>query len=243
MIPGYVWHITHRCHDRRFLLRFDCDRKTWLAWIYRARMKYGLRILNYAVTSNHIHLVVYNDGRHDVIPRAILLAASRTALEYNERKGRSGAFWEGNYHATAVETETHLQKCLVYVDLNMVRAGVVEHPAEWPFCGWQEISGQRGRRCLIDQDLLMTFLGIRDGARLRAVYQSWITEALSRRDLAREPMWTESIAVGGAAFINEIKSELGIRVEHRETTGGGDTYVLREEGADYFAIFHPKKVK
>jgi len=51
------------------------------------------------------------------------------AQESNERKGRKGAYWEDRYHATAIETGEHLLRCLVYVDLNMVRAGVVKHPS------------------------------------------------------------------------------------------------------------------
>jgi len=37
------------------------------------------------------------------------------------------------YHATAVESGGHLTRCMVYIDTNMVRAGVVSHPAMWPF--------------------------------------------------------------------------------------------------------------
>ena len=50
------------------------------------------------------------------------LIAGRTAQEYNQRKGKQGAFWEDRYHATATETDEHLHRCLIYVDLNMVRA-------------------------------------------------------------------------------------------------------------------------
>jgi len=42
---------------------------------------------------------------------------------------RKGAFWEDRYHATAVEKERHLIRCMIYIDLNMVRAGVVDHPS------------------------------------------------------------------------------------------------------------------
>ena len=54
------------------------------------------------------------------------------------------------YHATAVETDSHLIQCLVYVDLNMVRAGVVKHPVEWPSNGYNEIMEPRKRYGLID---------------------------------------------------------------------------------------------
>ncbi len=47
--------------------------------------RFGLRILNYAVTSNHIHLLVIDSGR-EVIPKSIQLIAGRSAQEYNKRK-------------------------------------------------------------------------------------------------------------------------------------------------------------
>lgn len=233
LIPGYVWHITHRCHNREFLLRFDRDRKLWMDLMYLATQKYGLHILDYAVTSNHIHLLVYADGRRHVIPRSILLAASQTALNYNRRKGRTGAFWEGNYHATAVETGSHFQNCLVYIDLNMVRAGVVEHPEDWLFCGFQEIDGRRARKCLIDKRLLSELTGVSDAAKLRAVYRDWIETALEAKDLSRKSMWTEAVAVGKDAFIEKIRADLGLKVIYREKCPDGAGFVLKDPIASY----------
>nr|WP_275889033.1 transposase [Desulforhopalus vacuolatus] len=124
-ILGQVWHLTHRCHKRDFLLKLKMDRRNWVQWLYAAKKRYGLVILNYCVTSNHIHLLVQDVGKRDVIPRSLQLIAGRTGQEYNMRKKRKGAFWEDRYHSTAVETEQHLLRCLVYIDCNMVRAGVV----------------------------------------------------------------------------------------------------------------------
>lgn len=238
LLPGYVWHITHRCHNRAFLLRFARDRGAWVEWIYRARIKYGLRVLAYAVTSNHIHLLVYADGREDVIPRSILLAASRVALDYNRRKDRSGAFWEDSYHATAVETGKHFRECLVYIDMNAVRAGIVGHPADWPFCGFQEISGKRARKCLIDMKLLMDLLGLDSPDKLRSRYQEWIQEVLASGDLKRKPIWTENVAVGNKEFIERIHGELGIRATHRELVSEAESFVLREPQVLYLPYGH-----
>ena len=55
-IPGYIWHITHRCHKRESLFKFSRDRNRWLHLLFEARKRYGMSILNYVVTSNHIHL-------------------------------------------------------------------------------------------------------------------------------------------------------------------------------------------
>lgn len=128
-IPGLIWHITHRCHKKEFLLKFARDRRRWLHWLYEAKKQFGTRILNYNVTSNHIHLLIQDGGSRETLPKTIQMIAGRTAQEYNIRKKRKGAFWEDRYHATAVQDDNHLIRCLVYIDLNMVRAGVVRHPS------------------------------------------------------------------------------------------------------------------
>ena len=40
---------------------------------------------------------------------------------------------EDRYHAAAIESGKYFLNCLVYIDLNMVRAGIVEHSPEWGF--------------------------------------------------------------------------------------------------------------
>ncbi|MDA3902498.1 MAG: transposase [Desulfuromusa sp.] len=158
-LPGHVWHITHRCHKQNFLLKFALDRRAWVRWLFEARKRYGLCILNYMVTSNHIHLLVKDTGRGE-IPKSMQLVAGRVAQEFNQRKTRKGAFWEDRYHATAVDTDHHLARCLTYIDLNMVRAGIVEDPADWPESGYTELMQVRQRYNLLDQDELGALFGM-----------------------------------------------------------------------------------
>ncbi len=49
-VQGHVWHITHRCHQQQFLFRFSRDRERWLYWLFQARKRYQLCVLNYVVT-------------------------------------------------------------------------------------------------------------------------------------------------------------------------------------------------
>ncbi len=94
-----------------------------MEWLLEAKKRYGVSILNYSVTSNHIHLIVRDHKGGEAIARLVQLIAGRTGQEFNQRKRRKGAFWEDRYHATAVEGDSHLVRYMVYVDLNMVRAG------------------------------------------------------------------------------------------------------------------------
>ncbi|SMC96748.1 REP element-mobilizing transposase RayT [Desulfocicer vacuolatum DSM 3385] len=232
-LPGHVWHITHRCHKKEFLLKFARDRRRWVAWLFEARKRYGLKILNYIVTSNHIHLLVDGRGRH-VIPESIRLIAGRTAQEYNQRKKRNGAFWEDRYHATAVQQDDHLIKCLTYIDLNMVRAGIVKHPSEWEFSGYNEIQNPRQRYRIIDYEALKNLFGFSDLNHMKESHQKWIDEALKNDSLKRETHWTQSVAVGGKTFLQSVKEDLNHNVQGRSvaSTESG-SFQLREAQTSY----------
>jgi putative transposase len=88
------------------------------------------------VTSNHVHLLAFDNGGRNVIPDSIRLVAGRTGQECNVRKDRKGAFREDRYHATVVEKNRYLRQSITYIDMNMVCAGEVEHPTQWEFCGY-----------------------------------------------------------------------------------------------------------
>jgi putative transposase len=116
-ISGYAWHLTHRCHKREFLLKFAKDKQRWLYWLFEAKKRFGLCVLNFTVTSNHVHLLIYDTGNgNETIPKSIQLIAGKTGQEFNHRKGRNGAFWQERYHATAVTTDDHLIRCMVISD-------------------------------------------------------------------------------------------------------------------------------
>ena len=185
------------------------------------------------VTSNHIHLLALNGVERDTIPRSIQLIAGRTGQEYNQRKNRNGAFWEDRYHATAVQTNEHLIKCITYIDLNMVRAGVAKHPQEWIHSGYNEIQRPRQRYGIIDFKNLMALLQIENSADLKEAHREQIEEALKKSKVVRESKWTQSIAVGDKSFLDQIKDRLGIRAKGRKIHGSEDEYQLREGQTDY----------
>jgi hypothetical protein len=189
--------------------------------------------LNYAVTSNHIHLLVRDGQEGEVIPQTMQLIAGRTGQEYNQRKNRNGAFWEDRYHATAVEAGSHLVRCMVYIDLNMVRAGIVTHPSEWPFSGYNEIQNPRERYSLIDHESLMKLVGVGTMEALKESYRGWVGESLAVQGRKREPIWTESIAVGSEGFVRQTKAGLGIKAIGREAIGEKGVCELREPEIPY----------
>jgi putative transposase len=166
------------------------------------------------------------------------LIAGRTAQEYNQRKNRKGAFWEDRYHATAIQTDHHLIRCLIYIDLNMVRARVVCHPRDWDVSGYNEIQCPRPRNGAIDLAALCKLVGVANVGELRDVHADWVNQAIG--ETYRDPVWTESLAVGDENFLAKMKEQLGISGIHRRIDGSNEIRSLREDHSAYFRDFAPK---
>ena len=173
--------------------------------MFKARKRYSLSVLNYIATSNHVHLLVRDNGNN--IPKSMQLIAGRTAQEYNSRKLRRGAFWEDRYFATTIATDHHFIRCLVYIDLNMVRAGVVHHPAQWLVSGYNDIQYPRTRYGIIDLNALCELTGSAGLESLRQNHRTWIDHEIRRGSLVRQPEWTESAAVGPESFKRNISNQ------------------------------------
>lgn len=230
---GYVWHLTHRCHQKTFLLKFARDRRRWRHWLFEATRRYGLCVLNYVATSNHIHLLVVDQGNQE-IAASMQLVAGRTAQEYNGRKNRKGAFWEDRYHATAVQTDQHLIRCLTYIDLNMVRARAVSHPGEWDVAGYHEIQRPRLRKGIVDHKALCDIVGVSTTKKLKLAHDRWTDSSL--KQTTRDALWTESVAVGDVRFLEKLKSQLGPRAQHKKLRFTDSGNCLAEAASFYVPI-------
>lgn len=237
--PGHVYHLTHRCHDKEFLLRHRQDRIEYCDRLRSAVRKYGISLFNFCITCNHVHLVAMCDQLGD-LSRFMQELEGEYAEHYNWRKQRSGSFWGGRFHSTMIDGGEHLWNCLRYVDLNMVRANVVSHPIDWIWAGYREIVGERKRYRLLDTDRLVTLLGLRDRAMLAEIHQKRIIESIHSKRLSREGFWTESIAVGSEAFINEIAGRNRWRKRIRQGITETAIFYIKESNSEYNCLEQEK---
>ena len=160
LLDRSCYHITHRCHDRKFLFKFKYERQNYIKRLRFAADKYKICILNYMITSNHTHLLIWTKDSKQ-IPLFMQYLEGEQGQKYNmKHKGRNGAFWSDRYHSTLIEDGSHLANCLFYIDMNMVRAGVVRHPKDWLECGHIELSNIRKRYCIINKTRLCACLMI-----------------------------------------------------------------------------------
>jgi REP element-mobilizing transposase RayT len=73
--------MTHRCHQKKFLLKFARDQRRYLRWLFEAKRRFDLSVLNYAVASNHIHLLVKDTGGHRISQSMQLIAGRESSRE------------------------------------------------------------------------------------------------------------------------------------------------------------------
>jgi len=203
---GFVYHLTHRCHDGRFFLRFARERDLYREWLRVGALRYRVAVLGYTITCNHVHVVVDVEDRL-AVANMIKLAAGVTAQARHRRKGGEDSIWEHPYQCTRIQDGRHLMHCLRYVDLNMIRAGKVRHPREWKWCGYDEMTGQRTRYRIVAQERLLARTGYSAISEFSRFYTDSIEQALSTGQIERQAWWTEAVAVGSEAFIeNSIRT-------------------------------------
>lgn len=237
ILPGQTYHVTHRCHQREFLLKFKQDRNVYREMMRERLTNHRISLFTYTLTSNHVHLLLRPN------PAAALESLSRfmQSLEgdfaqyYNRRKGRKNAFWGDRYHATMIESGSHLWRCLVYIDMNMVRARQADHPDDWEWTGYRELMGLRERYRVLDIKQLLGHLGQIPLTIFRERYARSIQEALQRRTLEREAKWTESLAVGSETYVKEVGKQIAHRfhLQYAEDKVEAGSWLVRETRAAY----------
>ena len=74
------------------------------------------------------------------------------------------------------------------------------------------------------------FADVRD---FQTAHNQWIEQALANGCAPREDRWSEALAVGSLAFVERVKSDLGVKAAHREVLEADGTYALREPSEAY----------
>jgi putative transposase len=231
------YHLTHRCHKREFLLKFAVDRDRYCRLLYETARRFRISVLDYIITSNHIHLLVWSHHGQE-ISRAMQYLQGEFGQYYNMRKSRQGAFWTDRFSSTRIQSGAHLSRCLFYIDFNMVRAGVVAHPGDWKHAGYHELAGTRQRYCAIDQHRLRLCLAVNDSEdAFRQWYSDTVDEKAHTIYRAREAYWTEALAVGNRAWIDKVYAEEGWKrkkiIAVQEAPGPG-TLTIEEPSGTYY---------
>jgi putative transposase len=124
-------HITQRGNARQTIFANDGDRATYLALLRQHSELHGLGVLGYCLMSNHVHLIAVPHAP-DAMWQTLKQAHGRYAAYWNARQSSSGHVWQGRFYSCPLDS-SHLWEALRYVELNPVRARMVETAEQWPW--------------------------------------------------------------------------------------------------------------
>ncbi len=209
-LAGYPHHIIQRGNNRQVIFVDRQDFETMLASLAENAQKFAVAIHAYVLMDNHFHLLA-TPATAEALP-LMMQAVGRSYVRYfNQRHGRSGTLWEGRYRSTLIETERYLLACMVYIDLNPVRAGMVALPAAWPWSSHAHYLGQRVEK-LVTPHALYWALGNTPFAR-EAAYAALVQTGIgSGEQAALTDAALRGWALGDADFVAELQKKSTRRV-------------------------------
>jgi len=123
----------------------------------------------------------------------------------------------------------------------MVRNGVVSHPSDWPFEGYNEIQTPRRKCVLIAYQKLAELTGCNTYDSFQKHHKKFVNELLEVGNHMRQAQWTESIAVGSEEFIQRTKKNMRFLVPGRRVHENDGEFQLREKREPLSSIPIPKK--
>ncbi len=206
-LPGNPQHIIQRGVDRQPVVFSDEDCRFYLHWLGTYSQKRGISLHAYCLMTNHVHLVLTAPTAAEL--GALMQDMGRRYVQYvNRTYKRSGGLWQGRYQSSYIQTERYLLACQRYVELNPVRAKMVQAPADYRWSSYRA-------NALGEADPLITAhaeylnLSAAPEKRLQAYRELFTTES-------EDPDWTlirtatqQGVVLGGSQFVEGIESRLG----------------------------------
>jgi putative transposase len=141
-VEGLPHHIIHRGHNLQPVFLDTQDRTFFLEALSHACVQHQVALHAFVLMDNHVHLLMTPSSAAG-LSCAMQSLGRQYARYFNNRYGRKGTLWEGRYRSTVLQAEQYLLACMVYMDLNPVRAGVVDHPAEFAWSSHGHYIGMR----------------------------------------------------------------------------------------------------
>ena len=170
-------HIVQRGINRDPCFFAEEDYHCYLHWLQKSAADWHCAIHAYVLMTNHVHLLVTSE-KPDGIAKMMQSIGRRYVQYINRSYRRTGSLWEGRFKSSLVQAEVYLLTCMRYIELNPVRANMVNDPAQYRWSSYRHNGlGQADER-IIPHSLYLE-LGKEEGDRLaayRAIFRSELDE-------------------------------------------------------------------
>ena len=166
---GVIYHVISRGNNKNKVFHVGHDYRKYITNIAKNKQKHGFLLFAYALLPNHIHLLILTKKSGDLssIMNSLSLSYSKW---HNRRYGCVGHVWQGRYKGRIVKDDNDFLSCMAYIEMNPVKAGLVENPEayKWSSC-YERFNSVHDR--LIDFHPVYLELGSTELKRRKAYYE------------------------------------------------------------------------
>jgi putative transposase len=206
-MPGTPLHIIQRGNNRSRCFLVDSDYLVYLDLLRECAEEADCEVHAYVLMTNHVHLLISPGDIH--APAMLMQRLGQRYVQYvNRRHARTGTLWEGRFRSCLVGDECYLLICQRYIELNPVRAGMVDDPGLYPWSSYR-INALGQSSDLVRPHPAYATLAQGDETR-RAAYRELFREAMPDRILQRIRFASNgNFALGSEDFTASAARALG----------------------------------
>jgi len=208
--PGIPQHVIQRGNNRSVCFTCEQDFSTYSNWLEEYSQEFDVAVHAWVFMTNHVHLLVTPTKSNSL--SAMMQALGRRYVRYfNHQYRRTGTLWEGRFKSSLVQSEIYLLQCYRYIELNPVRAHMVEAPSAYAWSSYHcNALGAESDLCTPHDEYLK--LGKHKEKRLR-VYRELFKAHVEGELLEQiHEAVNKGLALGNDRFKDEVEMLYGQRV-------------------------------
>jgi putative transposase len=212
-LDGFPLHIVQRGHNREPCFFAEDDYLSYLHWLSQALAETRCALHAYALMTNHVHLLL-TPKRAEAVPRLIISLGRRYVQYINRSYRRTGTLWDSRYKSSLVQAETYLFCAQRYIELNPVRAAMVDDPAHYRWTSYRANALGRADPRITPHPLYLAMAATDKDRQLayRALFRSHLDQAAI--DDIRLAL-NQNQPLGNERFLGRIEKMTGVRREAR----------------------------
>lgn len=158
-----VLHVVSRGNNRNTVFHSDNDKLRYYTLLRELKSENKIDIFHYCLMNNHIHIILKLNLASS-LSRFMKQVNLMYFYHYRKKYSYSGHFWQDRFRSSIIDNDPYLLQCGKYIELNPVRAGMVEHPQEYLFSSYNYYANNKPDDLVT---LSPAYLGLSDSAQIR----------------------------------------------------------------------------
>ena len=137
VVEGAPCHIMVRGNRKQVVFKADEDCYKYMDMLIKYKKRYKFKLYGYCLMPNHVHIIGEADGKNSL--SMFMRVLNRNYAGYfNNKYQKVGHLWQGRFKSKVIVRDKYLIDCINYIEVNPVRAELVERPHEYIWSSYRE---------------------------------------------------------------------------------------------------------